>query len=196
MIKMITRFAIMAICAAFISSAGCKEDKAWEDAGVDAGPAATWYDSTSDLTWQNEPWDTMTKYQAACDYCNSLTLDGREDWKTPTITQLRTLIRSCPATETGGACAITVAQSSFSDYWTDDCMGCDSMGGPSAEGWYWDPELAPLAVDAANTTFQRFWSTTQLSSIEAWTVHFGTGEVNYNNSIQHNLYTRCVALGQ
>jgi uncharacterized protein DUF1566 len=136
----------------------------------------------------------MTNYQESCDYCNSLTLDGREDWKTPTITQLRTLIRDCPVTETGGACAVKVG-STFSDDWTPDCEGCDPNGGPSAEGWYWDPEIAPLAVDAANFTSQRFWSTSQLSSIEAWTVHFGTAEVNYTSS-SANIYTRCVALGQ
>ena len=196
MTKMIPRFAIMAICAAFLSTGGCKEETSEKDAGVDAGYTALfWHDSDNNLCWQSRPWGTMTNYQEACNYCNSLTLGGREDWKAPTINQLRTLIRDCPVTETGGACAITVAQSSF-DNWTSDCHGCDSMGGPSAEGWYWDPGLAPLAVDAANTSFQRFWSTTQLSSIEAWTVHFGTAEINYSNSSQDSLYTRCVILGQ
>ena len=194
MTRIIARFAIMAVCAAFLSTGGCKEDKAMNDGGTDAGAAIVWYDSTSNLCWQDPPWDTMTTYQEACNYCNSLTLGGSGEWKAPTITQLRTLIRNCPVTETGGACAVKVG-STFSDDWTTDCLGCDSLGGPSAEGWYWDPDLAPLAVDAANTSFQRFWSTSQLSSIEAWTVHFGTAEVHYKSS-GDNLYTRCVLLGQ
>ncbi len=194
MTKMITRFAIMAVCAAFLSSGGCKEETSEKDAGVDAGYTALfWHDSNSNLCWQSRPWETMAGYQEGCDYCNNLTLGGREDWKAPTITQLRTLIRDCPVTETGGACAVKVG-SSFSDDWTSDCMGCNPNEGPSDEGWYWDPGLAPLPVDAANFTYQRFWSTSQLSSIEAWTVHFGTAEVNYTSSAD-NIYTRCVILG-
>jgi len=64
-----------------------------------------WYDSSSGLTWQNPPTKTRMNWQAAVDYCSSLTF-AEGGWRLPTIGELRTLIRGCVDTETSGNCGV------------------------------------------------------------------------------------------
>ena len=59
----------------------------------------TWHDPKSGLTWQNPPSDVRMDLKTATAYCSSLTLDGGSGWRLPTIGELRSLIRGCPAIE-------------------------------------------------------------------------------------------------
>jgi len=63
--------------------------------------------SSSSMDWDN-----------AITYCENL--GGR----LPTISELRTLIQNCPATETGGECGVTDSCLSDGDCWDDVCNGC------------------------------------------------------------------------
>jgi hypothetical protein len=74
-------------------------------------------------------------WQDAMDYCED------NGWRLPTISELRTLIQNCPATETGGECGVTDSCLS-GDCWNDSCSGCgyDSSGKYSVfgdTGWFW-----------------------------------------------------------
>ncbi len=67
-------------------------------------------DHSSGLVWSSKTstsWDMLD----AEDYCENLTEGGITGWHLPTISELRTLIVDCPATEPGGECGVT-----------DDCL--------------------------------------------------------------------------
>ena len=74
------------------------------------------------------------------DICGALTLCGFDDWVVPTIDELRSLIRGCPSTETGGACGVTnVCLGTTCD---SGCGSCDSGGGPGVDQCYWPAGLS------------------------------------------------------
>jgi uncharacterized protein (TIGR02145 family) len=108
----------------------------------------------------------------AKDYCKNL--GGR----LPTISELRTLIQNCPATETGGSCGVTDSCLSYSECRNDDCSGCsyDSSGKYSVfgdTGWFWSS-----SVRSGSTNY-------------AWSVNFNNGRVHYG-SRDDNGSVRCV----
>ncbi|MEJ2110007.1 MAG: DUF1566 domain-containing protein [Acidobacteriota bacterium] len=53
--------------------------------------ALTWTDSLTGLEWQNRSPGKMI-WQDALDYAQSLRLDGKNDWRLPTIAELETLL--------------------------------------------------------------------------------------------------------
>jgi len=116
------------------------DDDGGADVDVDAGTCAGgWLDPTSGLCWQDPPDGTRRNWDDAQAYCEGLALAGRDDWHLPTISELRSLVRGCPGTETGGLCG--VIDSCFATCWNDACHGCEPEGGPGMEGAYWPPDL-------------------------------------------------------
>jgi len=143
----------------------------------------TWEDDTSgtSLVWQNPAADAPLGWDAAVSYCDDLIWAGHEDWRLPSISELRSLIRGCPATETGGACGIAdgCLDSSCSGV---DCAGCADMGGPGPEGCYWEAELmGPCST---------YWSSSDHSQ-HAFFVWFSIGAVLHVVKGELN-YLRCV----
>jgi len=110
------------------------------------------------LDWSDASSGLMT-WDDAVTYCENL--GGR----LPTISELRTLIQNCSATETGGECGVTDSCLSWDDCWNESCNGCeyDESGKYSVFGdTYW------------------FWSSSVRSdsAVLAWRVRFGNGNVN------------------
>jgi len=125
------------------------------------------------LNWSDASSSSMN-WDAAVDYCKNL--GGR----LPTISELRTLIQNCPATETGGECGVTDSCLSYDDCKNDSCDGCeyDESGKYSVFG---DTHL--------------FWSSSELSDFpfRAWVVYFSLGHVlEGNSSKSYNGNVRCV----
>ena len=112
----------------------------------------------------------------AVSYCNSLTACGYSDWYLPTINELRTLIRNCPATEPGtSSCYLE-----YENGWFDcHCSGCseDNSGKYSKLGdAYW------------------YWSSTSQSDLGEYVlcgVYFSTGEIGTNGAYNGG-NVRCV----
>ena len=142
-----------------------------------------WTDSTSGLMWQVTPTGGDLTWSSAKSYCAGLGYGGHSDWRLPTISELRSLIRGCAATETGGSCGV---KDSCLDSlcWDDSCDGCSDGGGP-ADGCYW-----PSQMDG---TCGWYWSSSAVADDGgyAWDVYFDYGAVD-NYGDDGGDYARCV----
>jgi len=140
-------------------------------------------DSASGLTWQNGMPTTMV-WNDAVAYCDTVTWGGASDWRLPTISELRTLIRGCDATAPGGSCTVTDACLEHASCWNETCWSCNEGEGP-AGGKFWPPELLGEGG--------WYWSVSLVSDFPgwAWAIPFWGGDIDsYNQSLA--VYTRCV----
>jgi hypothetical protein len=150
----------------------------------------TWYDSSSGLLWEVTPSNPISDWQPAVSSCAALTLCGKSDWRLPTVSELRTLIRGCATAQTGGSCALN--DNCLSDTCDTNCSGCPLGAGPAA-GNYW-----PAALMGNSGTA---WSSS--SRVDdpafAWTVYFYGGSVGYRNKLSTSQADagggRCVRTG-
>ncbi|MDD5307586.1 MAG: DUF1566 domain-containing protein [Deltaproteobacteria bacterium] len=147
---------------------------------------AEWLDSASNLVWQVTPSGGKLEWQPAVDHCDGLTLCGHDGWRLPTINELRSLVRGCPDTQTGGACGVIDGCDIYC--WSMSCAGCSSGGGPD-NGCYW-----PTEIEGACDDF--YWSSSSRadSSSYAWHVNFGKGQVD-TYATYYTYYARCVRSG-
>ena len=145
-----------------------------------SGDDLMWIGSTSTVNgnmWSSLSFSTMDWYRAVS-YCDNLTECGYSDWHLPTISELRTLIKNCSGTVTGGSCGVTDSCLSSGCWDEDSCDSCsyDDSGKYSKlgdTGW--------------------LWSSSVLSdnSESRWGVFFDNGHVG-NGDIDYNYYVRCV----
>jgi hypothetical protein len=103
----------------------------------------------------------------------------------PTIGELRSLIRGCPETETGGSCPIADDCLPASCQ-SDSCSGCPWGEGPSVS-CYW--------AEALSGPCGYYWSSSKVQYLVgvAWLVYYLQGEVRYLGREQP-FYVRCVRL--
>jgi hypothetical protein len=153
-----------------------------DNESVDAG---MWTDPTTSLVWQEPQFVVQRSWAEAATSCNELELAGYQDWRLPTIDELRSLARGCDATVTGGACGVT-----------DDCLetacssaacdGCAEYGGPDPEGCY---RPSSLTADCMTT-----WTSDVPPDMpdDVWTVGFAGCHVRHFPKTWDNLNTRCV----
>lgn len=104
--------------------------------------ADVWDDDTSGTTlhWQNPAASDTYSWSRARSYCDRLESAGESEWRLPTISELRSLIRGCSDNVTGGLCGVTDSCLRYSSCHTN-CGPCSSMAGPAPDGCYWDSEL-------------------------------------------------------
>jgi hypothetical protein len=75
------------------------------------------------LEWMNPP--GTSDVAGALAYCDALVLGGHDDWRLPTIDELRSLIRGCANTVTGGPCGASDTCRS-GDRCYGGCTRCDA----------------------------------------------------------------------
>ncbi len=147
----------------------------------------TWVDGS--LCWQKNPRGSERIYQPeATSYCDELTYAGFSDWRTPTIRELRTLVRGCPAIEPGGACPVY----SGSDIdWDGECTntGCDTGGGPGAGGCY--------MTTSVNGPCMGYWSSSTgrgsaAGGDGAWYISLNNGRIGWGLTTYEVATARCV----
>jgi hypothetical protein len=188
---------LLMIVVLFVMVAGCS-GSVKENAGGDGNTGNTVNDSDSGNTGNTDDtgdsgatctgsdkfchshdglnWSDASSYSMywddAVDYCEDL--GGR----LPTISEIRTLIKNCPATVTGGDCGVTNDCLSSSCWNKDACWVCSgALGGRYSKlgdtGWY--------------------WSSSELSDVTdyAWGVYFASGSVYYSSKGYEN-NVRCV----
>ena len=108
----------------------------------DSEPAEERCVTIDDNLWSPRAPDQMD-CQNAMEYCSSLDKCGFNDWRLPTVSELRTLIQNCPNTETGGNCETEDSCLDHGECWKwQDCYSdfCSSEGDYSKlgdKGWFW-----------------------------------------------------------
>ncbi|MDD5306946.1 MAG: DUF1566 domain-containing protein [Deltaproteobacteria bacterium] len=148
---------------------------------------AEWLDSASQLSWQVTPSGGLMGWQPAIDHCDGLTLCGHDDWRLPTIGELRSLIRGCAATQTGGSCGVTDDCLTDNPCYSTACSGGSWLGGPDS-GCYWPSEMEGECLGYFSSSFPADMMD------KVWIVNFGYGNVVPNDEINDG-YARCVRTG-
>ncbi|NLH47417.1 MAG: DUF1566 domain-containing protein [Myxococcales bacterium] len=157
-------------------------------------PAGTWIDYDTDLMWQKEIVDNCYglyyTWDLAVGYCDSLELAGFSDWRLPTISELRSLVRGCEVTMTGGACDITVDCTNLGCL-NKACDGCQ-LKTKADDRYYW-----PDKLEGEDNTDNIYWSVTEQEENNSlvWTLGFKTAHIGIEdkeNILGYALTTRCV----
>ncbi|MGC4118920.1 MAG: hypothetical protein QM765_31010 [Myxococcales bacterium] len=91
----------------------------------------------------------------------------------PTLDELRSLVRGCVITATGGSCTLTTTCNEPATCDSGFCSGCPACQGPtSASGCYAPVELAGLC--RTDCMGQPVWSSTEIANGSGtfWSVRF------------------------
>jgi Protein of unknown function (DUF1566) len=167
-------------------------DDRWDDTDddddyIDPNPLndnedGTATDALTDLMWQVEPTGDYMYWDDAVDHCEGLSFAGYSDWRLPTISELRTLIRGCSAIETGGSCGVT--DICLDESCQDSSCDCFSREGP-AVGCYWPAEI--------NGECFYHWSSSAVADLDhyAWRVGFVGATLN-SGYVNGTDIARCV----
>lgn len=179
---------IFAMISTVACSAGDDDDDDNDDENDDDESSdEAWTDAVTGLMWQNPPGVPMS-WDAAIDYCEGLSFAGHSDWRLPTISELRSLIRGCPETETDGYCDVTDDCLDYADCGTyNKCNGCDIGEGPDG-GCYWPSKL--------NGICHWYWSSSEVDNFPekyAWYVSFELACIRYmSKASEEGGSVRCV----
>jgi hypothetical protein len=142
---------------------------------IEVNPALTV--SIGGLMWQRQAQSEGKTWDEAKIYCELLSLAGFRDWRLPSISELRSTIRGCAKTQTGGACGVTddCCRLCFSFI---DCWSCDLGGGP-AYGCYWPNDF----IGACSY----FWSSSfdKDNTNAAAVVYFNFGRISHREKFKY-----------
>jgi len=149
-------------------------------------PSSYWRDPVSRLTWQNPPAPDDMNWADAKQYCRELDLGGG-GWHLPTIGELRSLIRGCSATESGGSCNVEENDCLAFSCKNKSCIGCLFGKGP-ASGCFWPEEM-----EGACSAGDPYWSSSAIRDYddEAWRVDFYDAHTR-NSNVHGVIRVRCV----
>ena len=164
-----------------VCSAGMWQIKEKCKAGCDfeMNECRPWEDPDSGMAWSME--SNAMFWEDAVDYCDTLTEGGFSDWRLPSISEARTLIRACHGTRTGDRCGVT-----------DSCLSLDCMNyncnlcEPKSEGYY-------SKIDDDRTSWNLLWSASEVSGsvILAWGIELYTGSIAEKAKNEYGV-VRCV----
>ena len=125
-----------------------------------------------ELNWSDKS-DDVYSWKEAGEYCKKI--GGR----LPTISELRSIIKECPPTQTGGECKVADQCLIYNDCRDAKCIGCIlATDGKYSQlgdiGWFWSS------------------STPSEDSFGVWTVRFDYGLVAYSRKNFDKRHVRCV----
>ena len=125
------------------------------------------------------------------DYCSRLTEGGHDDWRLPTIDELRTLVQNHPGTVTGGLCKISEKNGKISiDF--DESSSCNGIEGSNFSKLGDDDvqlfsSTSAWVLDSQSGRVHPYWS---------WFLDFTNGAIVYKFTKDHpdliGLDFRCV----
>ncbi len=145
-----------------------------------------WCDMDNNICWEQTAQDTLMNETDAEVYCSSLELAGHDNFRVPTISELRTLVTGCPDTMPDGACQIG-EDSTISDWNQQVCeLSCDDNQGPGEDGCYLDnPALKGPCGE--------YSSSTSPNGGDIWILDFSSADIGTRGrSNEQKQYIRCV----
>ena len=143
-------------------------------------------DSTTRLMW-SEKSSYWMEWLRAFDYCDSISDAVFGNWRVPNIDELRTLIKNCPSTETGGKCKVSEKNGKLSSsYWYPE-GSCFCNESENSGGYY------SKLGDGDEPYDGWLWSSSIISDYDmmAWHVLFESGGV-YGGELGSYSLVRCV----
>ncbi|HRQ70003.1 MAG TPA: DUF1566 domain-containing protein [bacterium] len=139
---------------------------------------AVWTDPATGYSWSRKAYFNQTD---ALNYCESLSEGGYNNWKLPTISELRTIIQNCNNTITGGPCGVSdnCLKMPYGICETVECNGCESNN----HGIY-----------SVFEETEQFWSSSfTVGDVDfAWYINFKDGSITYSN-VSNKKYIRCIS---
>lgn len=103
-------FALIFLAITLISCVRSFDNKSFHDSKNMSGRFTvnkeTVLDNATGLMWQKGVVETKEDWEFSNKYCENLDIDGYSNWRLPTINELRTLIKGCSTSETGGSCNV------------------------------------------------------------------------------------------
>lgn len=160
-----------------------------EDTGTSISDSSDPVVENEELIWQNSTNAEMTQSDAIV-FCDSLSLDGYDNWRLPTIDELRRLILGCSNTETYGACQVSGSCLLESCRDVDLCSGCNELEGPN-EGCYLQPHLSADPNLFGSCFIVRSSSAVTNKAGYSWGISFDTGNI-YSGRDDKYAFVRCV----
>ena len=142
------------------------------------------FDQVTKIEWSNRSLDRMN-WPKAIDYCRNLNEGGHSDWRLPDIDELRTLIKNCPKTETGGECRVSEKNGCLHEKCWKAPYGSCYCEINSDFGYY-------SKLGEENILWS--YSTDSFVTSEAWCVDFERGSLGSGNKLSQH-HVRCVRGG-
>lgn len=151
------------------------------------GKCNIWTDPDTNLTWSSA--GEELDWEDALEYCDILTEAGYSDWRLPSIDELRTLIKNCPGSMTGGKCRVTDPDCLFLECEDSFDCDCDSV---NHKGYYskigndlpsWSSSTAECVSDSEYSTCIRIGY--------AWYVSYARGDIFFADK-SSRIHIRCV----
>lgn len=198
--------------------------------GGNTSEGGIWVDPKTYLMWENPMGNTGTggtgiSHSNAVTYCENLVLAGHDDWRLPTIDELRTLVRGVSTTMTGGKCPTSescTAQDNCnkdkdnSKGFGNSCLGCVALDTST-----YDPAISYLDFDNDCQLSQtqldegeyyivkamfgdpyRLWSSTKNTGLAGsvsqafWYINYSNGQINSGSDVMSTTHwARCVRQG-
>jgi hypothetical protein len=160
------------------------------DLGPDAEPCAgtvtatgfrdhcdgTVTDTRTGLMWMRTSLSSNLTNQAMT-LCNELVSAGYDDWRLPTIDELRGIVLGCDKTKTGGTCGVSNTCWEESCRTESACGSCGMKGGPGDQGCYTDPLLDDQCHLTLSQTKVR---ASYAGDVRSWYVTFYDGRLDVN----------------
>jgi len=138
-------------------------------------------DTKSKLVWQRVSINRNMNWESAKKYCENMTLAGYEDWRLPSLSEIRTLIRGCPATEIGSQCRAMDSCPSWDNCRTEVCEGCKDK----SSACYWPKQIE----GRCNWYYTSTPDSTKKG--DAWNLDFQRALIGTTYTWRKN-YVRCV----
>ena len=142
-------------------------------------------DIKSGLFWLRDVPSEGMVWKEADKYCSLLKYAGFKDWRLPTISELKTLIKGC---ESGTKKCKVSANCRNPKCMSDNCF-CSENRGPGEEGFYWQKKVWNYKGDDMGS----FWSSSIRTNHKFfyWGISFNNGGVD-NGHMDSEFYVRCV----